>query len=894
MKLQVVKDTTSKRLGIFIQDSSSTTGAGKTGLTWQSTNLKWYYWRESDGDVAATSVTLATATRGTFTSGGFVEKDATNLPGFYEIGIPNAAIATGANWVAMCIRDSGSGLTIAPCTLEIQLMDALPSTVGAIADAVWDEDIVAAHGTADTAGRCVRTLDAVSDRTNNSNVNALLGVTDSAGINVSDMVWDEARSSHTTAGSFGQGAASVQGNVTGSVASVTGAVGSVTGSVASVTGAVGSVTGAVGSVTGNVGGSVASVTGNVGGNVVGSVASVTGNVGGNVTGSVGSVAAGGITATSIATGAIDADALATDAVDEIVDQVWNEARAGHTAGGSFGEGVASVQGNVTGSVGSVTGAVGSVTGNVGGSVASVTGNVGGNVVGSVASVTGNVGGNVTGSVGSVAAGGITAASIATGAIDADALATDAVSEISDGVWDEAVSGHTTSATFGQRLQGIRAATAQGGAAGSITLDASASASDDFYKNALVHITSGTGANQSRTISGYTGSSKIATITPNWITTPTSDSVFVIVPAGAVAGASAPTAGEVADAVWDEDIVAAHGTADTAGRCLKTLDAISDRTNNSNLNALLGVTDSASQNVVDQVWDEDVDTSHQTAGSAGKKLDDAGGAADPWGTSLPGGYGAGTAGYIVGTNLNATVSSRSSHVAADIWSVATRQLTGTQTFNNTGTWTGNVTGSVASVTGTVGSVTGNVGGNVVGSVASVTGNVGGNVVGSVASVAGNVGGNVTGSVGSMAAGGITAASIATGAVDADALAADAGTEIGTAVWASATRELTSGNNIALAKGTGVTGFNDLSAAQVNAEVLDVVGTDTMAQLAQAAPTSTPTMKTALMQLYMWNRNKTAESSDSMKMYDDAGTTVLQKSALSDAAGILTKDEIVSGP
>jgi len=42
---------------------------------------------------------------------------------------------------------------------------------------------------------------------------------------------------------------------------------------------------------------------------------------------------------------------------------------------------------------------------------------------------------------------------------------------------------------------------------------------------------------------------------------------------------------------------------------------------------------------------------------------------------------------------------------------------------------------------------------------------------------------------FAAGAINAAAIATGAIDADALAADAGTEIGTAVWASATRTLT---------------------------------------------------------------------------------------------------------
>lgn len=111
---------------------------------------------------------------------------------------------------------------------------------------------------------------------------------------------------------------------------------------------------------------------------------------------------------------------------------------------------------------------------------------------------------------------------------------------------------------------------------------------------------------------------------------------------------------------------------------------------------------------------------------------------------------------------------------------------------TTTFTGNLTGSAASVTGAVGSVTGNIGGNVTGSVASVTGNVGGNVIGFV---------------GSVNTGGVSAAS----------LSPDAGTELAAAMWANATRELTSGLNIVLAKGTGLTGLNDLSAAQVNAEV-----------------------------------------------------------------------------
>lgn len=49
--------------------------------------------------------------------------------------------------------------------------------------------------------------------------------------------------------------------------------------------------------------------------------------------------------------------------------------------------------------------------------------------------------------------------------------------------------------------------------------------------------------------------------------------------------------------------------------------------------------------------------------------------------------------------------------------------------------------------------------------------------------------IPGSAMTLASGAITAAVVATGAIDADALAADAGTEIGTAVWASTTRTLT---------------------------------------------------------------------------------------------------------
>lgn len=161
----------------------------------------------------------------------------------------------------------------------------------------------------------------------------------------------------------------------------------------------------VSTVSGNVGGNV---TGSVG-SVVGAVGSVTGNVGGNVTGSVGSIASGGITAASIASDAITAAKVAADVGTEIGTAVWATTTRQLTGTQTFNV-TGNITGNLSGSVGSVTGAVGSVTGNVGG-----------NVVGSVGSVTGAVG-SVTGNVGGIA-GTITTLDALDTAQDAQHLAT---------------------------------------------------------------------------------------------------------------------------------------------------------------------------------------------------------------------------------------------------------------------------------------------------------------------------------------------------------------------------------------------------------------------------------------------------------------------------------------
>lgn len=115
---------------------------------------------------------------------------------------------------------------------------------------------------------------------------------------------------------------------------------------------------------------------------------------------------------------------------------------------------------------------------------------------------------------------------------------------------------------------------------------------------------------------------------------------------------------------------------------------------------------------------------------------------------------------------------------------------------------------------------------------IVGNITGNLSGSVGSVTGNVGGTVA-TVTNLT----NLPTIPANWLTAAGTAADFGTEIGTAVWANGTRVLTAGTNIALAKGTGVTGFNDLSAAQVNAEVDTAISDAALATAANLATVDT---------------------------------------------------------
>lgn len=117
MKLIRKAGDTSNILQIFIQDSSSSTGAGLTGLVFNSGSLTAYYHR--DTDTTATAITLVTMTVGTFTSSGFKEIDATNMPGWYQFCPPDAALAAGAKSVGFHLKGATN---MAPLPIEMQLV----------------------------------------------------------------------------------------------------------------------------------------------------------------------------------------------------------------------------------------------------------------------------------------------------------------------------------------------------------------------------------------------------------------------------------------------------------------------------------------------------------------------------------------------------------------------------------------------------------------------------------------------------------------------------------------------------------------------------------------------------------------------------------------------------
>jgi hypothetical protein len=158
---------------------------GATGLTASTTSLAARYNRTRTASVSIPLVarTIAQA----WTAGGFAEVDATNMPGVYRLDLPDAALAAGADDVTIVVRGA-SGTNGAVMTIKLSSGGL---TEAQTASAVWGADPSGYIAETDFGGVVNATR-------------SLVGTIDTEIGDVAANVWDELRTNHTTAGSFGE------------------------------------------------------------------------------------------------------------------------------------------------------------------------------------------------------------------------------------------------------------------------------------------------------------------------------------------------------------------------------------------------------------------------------------------------------------------------------------------------------------------------------------------------------------------------------------------------------------------------------------------------------------------------------------------------------------------
>lgn len=89
-------------------------------------------------------------------------------------------------------------------------------------------------------------------------------------------------------------------------------------------------------------------------------------------------------------------------------------------------------------------------------------------------------------------------------------------------------------------------------------------------------------------------------------------------------------------------------------------------------------------------------------------------------------------------------------------------------------------------------------------------------------------------------------------------------------------------------------NTISLANINAEMVDVMNTDTITLPGQAAPPLAPTHREAIGWLYKVLRNRTSQTATQFSLYADDESTVDAKATVSDDATTAIVQELITGP
>jgi hypothetical protein len=90
------------------------------------------------------------------------------------------------------------------------------------------------------------------------------------------------------------------------------------------------------------------------------------------------------------------------------------------------------------------------------------------------------------------------------------------------------------------------------------------------------------------------------------------------------------------------------------------------------------------------------------------------------------------------------------------------------------------------------------------------------------------------------------------------------------------------------GTIVSSLNNISAADVNAQVVDALSVDTYAELS-APPAASSSLKDKITWVFQWLKNRSTQTATQRKLYADDGTTVISTVAVSDDGTTYTQGE-----
>ena len=189
-----------------VLDGTELTAKAAAGLTA-------YYWRQGGTPTAITLSDLA-AINSAWSSGGVKEADATNMKGSYRLDVPDAAFATGADWVEVdCFASDGTSfvakerfaLDVAVTAIQAKAASLTFTNAGKVDAAVLaanDFAQAAADKVWATAARTLTSFGTLVSDIWNAATRTLtaFGFT----VNTASSVWDELAASHNTSGTMGQ------------------------------------------------------------------------------------------------------------------------------------------------------------------------------------------------------------------------------------------------------------------------------------------------------------------------------------------------------------------------------------------------------------------------------------------------------------------------------------------------------------------------------------------------------------------------------------------------------------------------------------------------------------------------------------------------------------------